>query len=169
MKVVFKVCCAPENDSQNVTSSGNGHNSNVNTNNQVHHENGGKINHSNGSRGTSINTNLDKQNGHGSGGRVPPLLINTSNNNSGNVVQSTMSWPSWSSNNGDNFGNGGSYLHSTPITSTLSAQQYYPHQTSPRPNVNSPVNNNSNFAPSHKPTKKTSKYFLCTFILCVIE
>lgn len=164
MKVVFKVCCAPENDLQNVTSSGNGHhhNSNVNTNNQVHHENGGKINHSSGNRGTSINTNLDKQNADGTSGRVPPLLINTSNNYTGNVVQSTMSWPSWSGNNGDSFG-GGSYLHSTPLTSTLSAQQYYPHQTSPRPNVNSPVNNNSNFAPSHKPTKKTSKSFSLFF------
>lgn len=77
----------------------------------------------------------------------------------------------------DNDGNGG-YRHSIPITSTISVQSYYPHPTSSRPSsinsdrtVNSKFNNkntnnknfnNNNFthsnnAPSHKPTKKTSK------------
>lgn len=98
-------------------------------------------------------------------GRIPPITINTSN------VKSTMTWMPR-----DNDGNG--YRHSIPVTSTISVQQYHPHPTSSRPVINSAINankfnknnnnnksynnnnyNHSNNAPSHKPTKKTSKLF----------
>lgn len=174
MKVVFKVCCAPETDSQNVTlSSENGHTSNDSKVNQVSHQNGVKLNqYPQNNRGTSINT--DTQSLNNNDGRVPTLAINTSNGG-GNFVQSTMTWLS---RNGDSYGGGGAgnYPQSTPITSTLSVQQYYPHPTSSRPFINSAINNknnknnniynknnsnnnynHSNYAPSHKPTKKTSK------------
>lgn len=159
MKVVFKVCCAPETDQQNTTTTIN---SNNNNNNQVQKSNNNQQGFNGGSRGVSINTNIDSQSPNG--GRVPPVLVNASNNVSSNVVQSTMSWPSWGGNAGSNDNTGG-YLHSTPLTSTLSVQQYYPHHTSPRPNINSAINNNnynsnsnnSNYEPSRKPTKKTSK------------
>lgn len=105
--------------------------------------------------------------GNTTGERTPSLTINTSN-----AVRSTMTWLSR-----ENDGNGG-YRHSVPITSTISVQQYHPHPTSSRPFINSAINNskfnknsnsnnnknfnNNNFnhsnnAPSHKPTKKTSK------------
>lgn len=172
--MVFKVCCAPETDQQNTTlaatlppsgtSGGSaGHHNNNNqlqTNKNQHGYNGG-------SRGVSINTNNDGQSGQG--GRAPPMLINTGNNVTSNVIQSTISWPSWGGNDD------GNYLHSTPLTSTISVQQYYPHYTSPRPNINSAINNNnynsnnnrSNYAPSHKPTKKTSKYNSFFFCSCI--
>lgn len=176
MKVVFKVCCAPENDSQNVTlsssSSENGHTNNDSKVNQVSHQNGVKLNqYPQNNRGTSINTDTLNNDG-----RVPTLTINTSNGGGGGqFVQSTMTWLS---RNGDSYGGGGGGggPHSTPITSTVSVQQYYPHPTSSRPFINSAINNknnknnniynknnsnnnynHSNYAPSHKPTKKTSK------------
>lgn len=181
MKVVFKVCCAPETDSQNVTlSSENGHTNNDSKVNQVSHQNGVKLNqYPQNNRGTSINTDTQSLNNDG---RVPTLTINTSNGG-GNFVQSTMTWLS---RNGDGYGGGGgggggNYPHSTPITSTVSVQQYYPHPTSSRPFINSAINNknnknnniynknnsnnnynHSNYAPSHKPTKKTSKK-ICIF------
>lgn len=178
MKVVFKVCCAPETDSQNITlSSENGHTNNDSKVNQVSHQNGVKLNqYPQNNRGTSINTDTQSMNNDG---RVPTLTINT-NNGGGNFAQSTMTWLS---RNGDSYGGGGgggNYPHSTPITSTVAVQQYYPHPTSSRPFINSAINknnknnniynknnsnnnyNHSNYAPSHKPTKKTSKK-ICIF------
>lgn len=177
MKVVFKVCCAPDSDQQNTTTSisNSGHqniNNNNNNNNQGQQNknvnNNNQHGYNNGNRGVSINTNIDGQSSNG--GRAPPVLINTSNNVTSNVVQSTMSWPSWGSGNN----NDGNYLHSTPLTSTLSVQQYYPHHTSPRPIINSAINNNnynsnsnhSNYAPSHKPTKKTSNKKNVIYLKC---
>lgn len=164
MKVVFKVCCAPESDQQNTTLSATSATSGTSGGNAYSNNNqANKNGYNGGSRGVSINTNIDGQSGHG--GRGPPVLINTSNNVTSNVIQSTISWPSWGGN-GAGGNNDGNYMHSTPLTSTMSVQQYYPHYTSPRPNINSAINNNnynsnnnrSNYAPSHKPTKKTSTY-----------
>lgn len=183
MKVVFKVCCAPETDSQNVTlSSENGHTNNDSKVNQVSHQNGVKLNqYPQNNRGTSINTDTQSLNNDG---RVPTLTINT-NNGGGNFAQSTMTWLS---RNGDSYGGGGggggggNYPHSTPITSTGAVPQYYPHPTSSRPFINSAINknnknnniynknnsnnnyNHSNYAPSHKPTKKTSKTFFFSLL-----
>lgn len=109
--------------------------------------------------------------GNITGERSPSLTINTSN-----AVKSTMTWLSR-----ENDGNGG-YRHSIPITSTISVQQYNPHPTSStrpfitinnskfnRNNNNKNFNNNnfnhSNNAPSHKPTKKTSKCIVSKFLI----
>jgi ephrin-B len=132
MKVVFKVCCSPD-ELKNTTTL---QNLNNNQQNRI-------------STGASGNNDQNNNNG-----RIVPQIPNI-NTNISNVVQSTMSWPSWS------------HPQSTPISSTLSVQPFYPYMTSPRPNVNSAVNNNNNYnsnnnnnnnSPSHKPTKKTSEY-----------
>lgn len=142
MKVVFKVCCADEQ--QNYTSTI------INQHNQQQHSSSSATS----SSGVSINTNIDQTNrqqttttsSSSSNGRIQPSIPNI-NTNISNVVQSTISWSGWNQ-------------PSTPITSTLSVQQYYPHMTSTRPTINSAVNNNS---PSHKPTKKTSKFLMFFF------
>lgn len=181
MKVVFKVCCAPETESQNVTltsteggQTNENNNNNSKTTNQVSsQQNGGKNNQystNSNDRSTSINAETQSSNNDG---RVPPLTINTNNNGGGNIVQSTVTWLS---RNGDAYNSGGNgYQHSTSITPTISVQQYYPHPTPSRPFINSAINknknnnnysknysnnnyNHSNYAPSHKPTKKTSEY-----------
>lgn len=185
MKVVFKVCCAPETDSRNATTTSSSENGHTDSKTQIHANAGNKQNqYPQNNRGTSINTDTQSS----SDGRVPQLTINTSNG--GNIVQSTMTW--MSRNDDSNNNNVGNYPHSTPITSTGSAQQYYPHPTSSRPFINSAINNknnknnnnysknnnnnnnynHSNFAPSHKPTKKISKYtssILILFIFRVFE
>lgn len=186
MKVVFKVCCPPEEHQNNtlpngqsgglVNSGGNigtthQHNNNINLQNGIgpsgQPASGGSV---------SINTNIDQfnripmtqgggagirinnvpqSNGniHSNGGFIPPLAnVNTNNSN---IVQSTMSWPVWNNQNGINI------QHSTPITTVGIQQQqpFYPsHMTSPRPNINSAIHNNSLYSPSHKPTKKTNEY-----------
>lgn len=144
MKVVFKVCCAPEE--QNTTtlnnhgSSGVSINTNIDTNNRVP---------SSSSSSSSASSASATVHSSSNGGHLVPPVINT---NISNVVQSTMSWPGWS------------HPQRTPITTTLSVQKFYPHVTSPRPNINSAnTHNNSSYSPSHKPTKKTSEY-LCFFV-----
>lgn len=168
MKVVFKVCCAPEAESQNVTlssSSSSAENEHTNSDNKVS-QNGIKLNqYPQNSRGTSINTDNND-------GRVPTLTINT---------QSTMTWRTGDNYNGGGrggSGNGGP-SYSTPISSTASVLQPYPHPTSSRPviNKNKPNNihktnsNYSNYTPSHKPTKKTSEYYVISSIFnsCTID
>lgn len=164
-----------------ITQTSHQHNNNNNNINMQNGIGGGQLSsptsggNGNSGGGTSINTNIDQfnripitqnggnmnngirinntpQNG-GNNGFMPPMTnINT---NSSNVVQSTMSWPGWGSNNGM----GGIIQHSTPVTTIGIQQQFYPpHMTSPRPNINSAVSNNSNYSPSHKPTKKTNEY-----------
>lgn len=200
MKVVFKVCCKPEEQQNNTingqTISGNGNTQQTSHSNNINIQNGGggggiigqPSSPTMNGGSTSINTNIDQfnripvsqngasgigmntgntgirinnmqPNGGTNGGFMPPMTnINT---NSSNVVQSTMSWPGWGNNNAVNGGLGGINMqHSTPVTTIgLQPQFYPPHMTSPRPNINSAVNNNSNYSPSHKPTKKTSKFY----------
>lgn len=121
-----------------------------------------------GRSGTMINTNASSSNNDG---RIPPLSINTS-------VKSTMTWLT-RDNDGSSGAGGVGYR---PPSSTISVQQYHPHNngyppTSSRPFINSAINvnkynknnnnnnksynnnnyNHSNNAPSHKPTKKTSE------------
>ncbi|XP_037051126.1 ephrin-B2 isoform X1 [Bradysia coprophila] len=136
MKVVFKVCCAPEEQntttSSNHGSSGVSINTNIDTNNRVPSSSSSSSSSSSASATVHSSSN---------GGHLVPPVINT---NISNVVQSTMSWPGWS------------HPQRTPITTTLSVQKFYPHVTSPRPNIN--THNNSSYSPSHKPTKKTNEY-----------
>lgn len=152
MKVVFKVCCSPD-ERKNITS---GTNNNIIP--SIATSGGGY-----GNSGTSVNdNNSDGHNQPPNGGsnRGIPQIPNI-NTNISNVVQSTMSWPNWN------------HPQSTPITSTLSVQSFYPYMTSPRPTINSAVNINNNYnsnsnlnnnnsnnnnSPSHKPTKKTNEY-----------
>lgn len=162
MKVVFKVCCSTNEQHHNTSTIHSNSQSNVGGQQQ--------------SSGVSINTNIE-QNGRvhtsgtsgsassSSGSRfIPPASQQQNHQNNSNVVQSTMSWPAWS------------HPHSTSVTTPLSIQQFHAHTTSPRPNINSAINNhnnnnNSNYSPSHKPTKKTSKLLLIIFVyfyICII-
>lgn len=145
MKVVFKVCCAADDRSNNGFSTSGTSSTNLSS----AMSSSGSV-ASQPSQGVYVNTNI--------GGTVAPNengipQIPNINTNISNVVQSTMSWPGWSHNP----------PHSTPITSTLSVQSFYPYMTSPRPIINNTSVDNNNFnsnynSPSHKPTKKTSKF-----------
>lgn len=139
MKVVFKVCCSDKKVNQQQSSS-------------PARDTGPKSNFSSApydrnttipyvtmdGSGIAINTNIDSPRD------LPPLLPSI-NSNASNVVQSTMSWPTWRGGAPDD----------AHRNATIAI-------TSPRPTINSPINSNSNpnsnHAPSYKPTKKTSKY-----------
>ncbi|XP_059609713.1 ephrin-B3 [Phlebotomus argentipes] len=113
MKVVFKVCCA---DKRTLTQTER--NSTADRNSTI------PFVTVDGS-GVAINT----------GAEASPPLLPSINSSASNVVQSTMSWPTWRG-----------HEETRNIT------------TSPRPTINNSVNVNSNHSPSHKPTKKTNDY-----------
>lgn len=149
MKVVFKVCCAPEE--QNNTTSSNHGSSGVSINTDIDTDNRVPSSPSSSSSQSSLSSATVHSTSNG-GHLVPPII----NTNISNVVQSTMSWPGWS------------HPQRTPITTTLSVQKFYPHVTSPRPNINSAnTHNTSSYSPSHKPTKKTSEYSKALFLFII--
>lgn len=146
MKVVFKVCCAADDRNNNgFSTSGT---SSTNLSSATLSSGSAALQPS---QGVYVNTNIGGTAAPNSENGIPQIPnINT---NISNVVQSTMSWPGWSHNP----------PHSTPITSTLSVQSFYPYMTSPRPIINNTSVDNNNFnsnynSPSHKPTKKTSEF-----------
>ncbi|GAB0092113.1 Ephrin [Sergentomyia squamirostris] len=124
MKVVFKVCCS---DKKTATPSREV--SKVTTPRNMSIPYGSGIVDS----GNTVNKNIETPSD------MPPQPPPSINANTSNVVQSTLSWPSWRTAGHDDPANRSS-------------------ATSPRPTINSPVNINSNYAPSNKPTKKTNEY-----------
>uniref|UniRef100_A0A336LS71 CSON002177 protein n=1 Tax=Culicoides sonorensis TaxID=179676 RepID=A0A336LS71_CULSO len=184
MKVVFKVCCAEDKDKElqqhnNITSllaNGGTGNANNNMNNNIpdHQQSpsqGQTPTHQ--STGVSINTNIAKTKTPSFAQQVPSTSTNQGtninsgrfipsiNNNSSNIVQSTMNWPqqtsssSSSSSHNNNNNNNNNNHHQQP---------FYPsYVTSPHtPLQNSANNYNNNNSPStsitHKPIKKTNEY-----------
>lgn len=157
MKVVFKVCCVADDKLINsgILSSGT---STTNLSSSATSSSGGA---SQPPQGVYVNTNIGGTVSSNNGNGLPQ--IPNVNTNISNVVQSTMSWPGWSHNP----------PQSTPISSTLSVQSFYPYMTSPRPINSSSVDNNNNFnsnynSPSHKPTKKSSKCIHYLFFLSTL-
>ncbi|XP_055922600.1 uncharacterized protein LOC129953416 [Eupeodes corollae] len=131
---------------------------------------GGGMNGINGQHPTGIRINNvpssqqhpSQKNGMHGGFIAPMANINT---NSSNVVQSTINWPDWgnhNNHNGDQDGSDPGALNNTSISTIGIHPHFYPpHKTSPRPsNINSVAVNNSdsNYSPSHKPTKNTNDY-----------
>lgn len=162
MKVVFKVCCSAASTEENqpsvvsstavvasaVPSSSAGTSSSPSS--------PPSVTSGQGSTGISINTNIEQRDGGGVGNHQQsqqrPAVVQQPQ-----TPHSTISWPR------------GSNPQSTVATTSsgFPPHQFYPpsHQmTSVRPANggsssanNNHQNNNSNYAPSHKPTKKSSK------------
>lgn len=197
MKVVFKVCCAPEEKQhQNITSlvpstSSSGdqqqqppqqHSTGISINQsktktppfaqqvpQTVVGNGGSNGHIGGQNGGQGGMN----NNGGTTGTGTSInsgrYVPAINTNTSNIVQSTMNWPQQTPTSINNNNNNHHYHQQQPFNPSYA--------TSPRPpTLNNANNYNNNNSPStsqtslsHKPTKKTSKCTGVFLYLFVIQ